>query len=125
MIDKKTRALVYKKYSGKCAYCGSSILENRFQVDHIKPKWHSYTEEDKTRFNIVSGTDDIENLNPACIRCNKWKSTFSIEQFRREIQLQIERLNLRSPNYRLAKDFNLLKESEIKVKFYFETIINQ
>ena len=108
-IHKKNRELIHKKYNGHCAYCGKEISYKQMQVDHIHPVYNE-------------GTDDIENLNPSCARCNKWKSTFTIEQFRHEIQEQVNRLNLRSSNYRMAKDFNLIQENNMQVKFYFETI---
>jgi hypothetical protein len=62
-------------------------------------------------------------LNPSCPRCNRWKSTWNIEQFREEIGLQVERLNKYSPSYRISKDYGLIEEKNITVKFYFEKII--
>lgn len=35
-ISKRIRELVYAKYNGHCAYCGSEITLKDMQVDHIK-----------------------------------------------------------------------------------------
>lgn len=115
------RQQVFEKYGGKCAYCGCD-LQKGWNVDHIEPAWHTWTEEEAARHKINKGVECITNYNPSCPRCNKWKSTFTIEEFREEIQFQIGRLNRYSSNYRLAKDYGLVLENEPKVKFYFEII---
>jgi hypothetical protein len=68
------------------------------------------------------GEHNTDNFNPSCARCNRWKSTFTIEQFRNEIYLQISRLNRYSNNYRMALDYGLIEETKIPVKFYFEKV---
>lgn len=103
MID---REAVMAKYGGRCAYCGCK-LGQRWQVDHIKPKRNG-------------GTDDFINLNPSCCRCNNRKSVLTVEQFRHEIELQVERLERSSPQYRLARDFRLVQGTGNRVMFYFE-----
>lgn len=120
-MAKINRQNVYDKYDGKCAYCGCNITLKTMQVDHIKPKWHNISEEKAIFYGIEKGSDDYDNLLPSCRRCNKWKSTFSIDQFRGEIIIQLERLDKYSPNYRLARDYGLIKETPIDVLFYFET----
>lgn len=126
-MDKATRKKVYDKYNGLCAYCGKAIEYKDMQVDHIVPAWHNYKDKDdewwKTRSKLKRGTDDIENLNPACRRCNGWKSTFDIEQFREEIELQTARLKRDSSSFRMALDYGQLTIHQPKVKFYFETTI--
>lgn len=122
-IPKSVRIQVYNKCNGRCAYCGKE-LNGKFQVDHIKPTFRGWTDEEMARHKIGErGTDDIDNLLPACARCNKWKATWSIEQFRNEISLQIQRLNAFSSNYRMALDFGLIQENKTEVKFYFETLL--
>lgn len=120
-MRKADRQKVFDKYGGRCAYCGCK-LHKGWQADHIEAHWHTLTQNEADRVGIKKGSNDIENINPSCPRCNKWKSTFSIEDFRREISLQIQRLNLYSSNYRMAKDYGLLKETNITVTFYFETL---
>jgi hypothetical protein len=62
----------------------------------------------------------MDNLLPSCGRCNKWKSTFTIEDFRKIVGTSLVRLERDTPNYRLARDFGLLTENNIDVVFYFE-----
>jgi len=119
---KVNREDVYKKCNGRCAYCGIEIDIKKMQVDHIKPHWHTINEQEATKYNITKGSHDIENLNPSCSRCNKWKSTYNLEQFRKVIETSLMRLNRDTPNFRLARDYGLLKETPKEIKFYFEII---
>ena len=67
------REKIYIKYRGKCAYCGASIeFREGFEIDHLKPKSRG-------------GTNDIDNLMPACERCNQLKYNSDIEEFRDKI----------------------------------------
>lgn len=119
-ITKKEREDVRLKYGGKCSYCGCD-LQKGFHVDHIQPAFHTWSDEDISKYlKVKRGEDTIENYNPSCPRCNRWKATFSIEQFRTEISLQVERLKRDSPQFRMALDYGLVEEKDIKVKFYFE-----
>lgn len=106
-IPKQTRQLVFAKYGGKCAYCGCG-LNNNFRVDHITPFYNG-------------GLDNLENLNPSCFDCNSWKMTFSIEQFRREMEAQVERARRYSRNFRVAEKFGLVKQQKTEVTFFFES----
>lgn len=106
-MKKNLREAVYKKFGCKCAYCGCELDFKDMQVDHIHPK-------------ISGGKDDIENLNPACRVCNNWKLFHDLETFRRELSLQVSRLNLRSANYRIAKKYGLVTETGADIEFYFE-----
>lgn len=118
-ITKEQRGQVRLKYGGRCAYCGCE-LEKGFHIDHIEPIFRNWTEETLKRYKIERGKDDISNYNPSCPRCNKWKNTWSVEEFRREISLQLERLERDSAPFRMARDYKLLEIKDIKVKFYFE-----
>jgi 5-methylcytosine-specific restriction endonuclease McrA len=53
-------------WSGPCAYCGD---RNPTQVDHIIPRSRG-------------GTDDRENLAPACRMCNMEKLDFTPDEYR-------------------------------------------
>jgi 5-methylcytosine-specific restriction endonuclease McrA len=114
------RQLVYQKCNGRCAYCGVKIDIKQMQVDHIQPHWHTITEQESKKYNITKGSHDIENLNPSCSRCNKWKSTYSLEVFRNVIETSLMRLERDTPNFRLARDYGLLTETPKRIKFYFE-----
>lgn len=120
---KINRQRVYDKYDGHCAYCGTEITLKQMQVDHIQAKWNTWSDaEINRRPGFVRGSDEESNLNPSCARCNKWKATFSVEQFRKEIELQRQRLRRDSSAYRMSLDYNLITERDNSVIFYFETI---
>lgn len=127
MANKKIRENVFNKYGGRCAYCGTE-LQKGWHIDHIQAIRRNDSDENIERINkylttpLVRGENSIENYNPACRPCNIWKSTYNIEQFRKEIAEQIKRLNEYNPNYRNAKRYGLIKETNIEVKFYFEQI---
>jgi len=121
---KINRVDVYNKCSGHCAYCGKEITIKEMQIDHIKPLYRNDKDETLVVWGVERGTDDMDNLNPSCVRCNKWKSTFSLEMFREVVQNSINRLERDTPNFRLAKDYGLLNVTENKVIFYFEVQSN-
>jgi 5-methylcytosine-specific restriction endonuclease McrA len=126
-MTKKERQIVFDKYNGKCAYCGCD-LQQGWHVDHIQAIRRNDSDESIERMNkirttpLVRGQNSIENYNPACRQCNIWKSTYNIEQFRKEVSEQIKRLNDYNANYRNAKRYGLIIETNIEVKFYFETV---
>jgi 5-methylcytosine-specific restriction endonuclease McrA len=119
-MKKINREEVYNKCGGKCGYCGCDISIKEFQIDHIVSQFHykfkknvKYTDKDM---------NDMSNLLPTCRVCNNWKSSHSLEQFRKEIGLQIRRLNDYSSNFRFCKKYNLVIENPHPIVFYFETL---
>jgi CRISPR/Cas system Type II protein with McrA/HNH and RuvC-like nuclease domain len=122
MAKKINREEIYNKCNGHCAYCGVEITIKQMQVDHIEPHWHTLTETQAQKSKIKKGSHEIENLNPSCSRCNKWKSTYSLESFRNVIETSLIRLERDTPNFRLARDYGLLTETPKRIKFYFEII---
>lgn len=111
---KINRELVYNKFNGHCAYCGCAIPTSKdMQVDHIIPK---------LLFNSRIGYDlnDILNLNPACKVCNNWKSIYSVEEFRIQMQNQVNAARRYSRNFRMAEKFGLVPQINTEVLFYFE-----
>lgn len=131
MTPKQTREIVYAKFRGNCAYCGQFIQIKDMQVDHVIPQYgfQSYL---KNKWKIPeflshlteNDLHHIDNLFPSCRVCNNWKSTYHLELFREEIQDQVNRLNKRHANYRMAKKYGLIEETVKPVKFHFETINN-
>jgi 5-methylcytosine-specific restriction endonuclease McrA len=101
------RNKIYNKFGGCCAYCGEEITIKQMHIDHIYPQF-------------LGGTDDIDNLNPACAPCNLWKKTYTVDEFRRQIELQAERLRKYQGGFRLAERFNQIKETGEPVIFWFE-----
>lgn len=116
-ISKNIRELVFNKYNKHCAYCGCELEYKDMQVDHI----NSYY------INTYYGKNDnidISNLNPSCRMCNFYKSTMTIEKFREQLGLIVDRLN-KDFTYRLAKKYKIIEEKEIKIKFYYEVKENE
>ena len=82
------------------------------QVDHINSVY-------------MKGEDnDISNLSPACRSCNFYKSTMTVEGFRRQLGLIVERLE-KVFIYRLARDYGLISEDKKDIIFYFEEVKNE
>lgn len=105
------RRAVLEKYGGRCAYCGRTLTAGRkgdtaFQVDHLHPRY-------------LGGTDDLDNLVPACQLCNRYKVTYSVEQLREQLSLIPARLE-RQSSYRLAVAHGLILPTGKKPKFLLD-----
>ena len=103
MID---RQKVYEKFNGHCAYCGKVITVKEMQVDHIVSK---------RRY----GTDDFENLYPACRQCNHYKRAEPLAIFRRMIKTLHGRIH-KIYICKVAEDYGIIDVKEWDGKFYFE-----
>jgi 5-methylcytosine-specific restriction endonuclease McrA len=111
-----TRDLIFKKYNGRCAYCGVKITRDTFHVDHITPlKRNSYPPQN------ISTLNKIENYNPSCVLCNTSKNSFTVDEWRTELFNKMKILN-RGTKYTLLKRFGLVKEVIKPIVFYFEKI---
>jgi CRISPR/Cas system Type II protein with McrA/HNH and RuvC-like nuclease domain len=110
-MNKKTREIVFAKYNGKCAYCGTELLKS-WHVDHIVPK-------------SSRGTDNIENLNPSCRDCNNYKNGQSLEEFRYYLQqllnVKHEYLFMSKTKMQIAINLGVINLKAWDGKFYFET----
>lgn len=120
-FSKEKRKKVLEKYGGKCAYCGKCLSYGSMQVDHIKPIYRGSTNEELSLYGIKKGTNSMENLNPSCKSCNASKSTFTLEKWREELVLKVDRLRRDNSSFRLVENFNLIKCTKKNVVFYFET----
>jgi 5-methylcytosine-specific restriction endonuclease McrA len=126
-IKKSVRELVWVKYDKHCSYCGEEIEYNQMQVDHLIPQ-RNFLVHIKNEWKVPnwlkhlteSDVDHFDNLMPSCRVCNKWKDTHDIEQFRIEIQEQLNRLKSNSSNYRMALKYGMIKENNEPIVFYFE-----
>lgn len=128
-MNKKIREKIKEKYGGKCAYCGCELVKG-WHVDHIEPivrnsKWSRI----HGKF-IPTGTsknpenENIDNYNPSCASCNIQKNSFTLEEFRKNIKNFVNSLNNYSTQYKFAKRYNLVTETNCKVIFYFEKFEN-
>lgn len=124
-MKKQDREEILNKYGGKCAYCGCELVKG-WHLDHIEPivrdsKWNP----DKKKYE-QTGTcrkpenETLENYNPACASCNIQKNSYTIEQFRSNINKFVQSLNQYSTQYKFAKKFGLVEETNKEIVFYFE-----
>lgn len=111
-LSRSDRQKVYEKYGGRCAYCGKEIEYKDMQVDHFVPL-EGYSQK---------GTNDFDNLMPACRRCNHYKRANSLEGWRRMLESIPQRLERDSYIYRVALDYGLVESKPHRIKFYFEEV---
>lgn len=107
-LTKEQRLAVKAKCNGKCAYCGIE-LSDKFHVDHMDAFYRG-------------GKCEMDNFMPACAKCNNYKLTSNVEEFRELISRQLELASRNSVNYRTALRFHLIQEIKKPVVFYFETL---
>ena len=106
-LTKEERTLIHNKFNGKCAYCGCKLNLNEMTADHVVPL-------------RKGGVDSTENMYPACKSCNHYKSTYTLEQFKAQLELIPERLIKSSSTFRLALKYGLITISDKKIKFECE-----
>lgn len=68
---------------------------------------------------VGGGANDIENFNPACRMCNFYKSTRTVEDFKKELGKLLSRLE-KVFIFRLAVKYGLIKKTDNPIEFYFE-----
>lgn len=103
------RESVYKKTGGRCAYCGKEITLSEMQVDHKTPLHNG-------------GTNQDDNLLPACKSCNHYKSTLSIDKFRKALANIPNVLRRDKATFSIAERYGLIQVNYKEVQFYFETL---
>ena len=108
-LTKAERIEVYQKMDGHCAYCGCELRYEDMQVDHFEPLH-------------CGGSDTVDNMLPACRSCNHYKSTMSIETFRKMVENMPTALMRDSVTYRNAVRFGLVIPQPHQVRFYFESL---
>lgn len=67
-LPQALRRAVYEKFGLTCLYCGTS--DGPIELDHIHPV-------------VRGGSDDLENLRPACRACNRSKGSKTLEEWLR------------------------------------------
>lgn len=124
------RQAVFNKFGGKCAYCGCE-LQKGWHVDHVEPcrRLTEYVKKPDEWMWVpkVVGYSNPEanhpdNYYPSCPSCNINKHSDTIEGFRQSITGYLRSLNLRNVQYKMAKKYSLVEETDKPVIFYFETI---
>lgn len=96
-------------FGGRCAYCGK-LLGDRWHADHVEPIYRGNPRLAR----------DASGMVPACPRCNIRKGVLTVEEFRAEIEAQVERLRRDSAAYRLAEDYGMVEDTDRGATFWFE-----
>ena len=65
----RKRRLIWSMTEGHCFYCGDVLMVGDWEIEHRVPL-------------SVGGENDLENLVPACRKCNRTKGTRDTEEFR-------------------------------------------
>ena len=107
-VGKLARKAMVEKFEGRCGYCGTK--PEYLHVDHIKPR-------------AAGGNNALENLMPSCPSCNNFKGIFSLEEFRNQLVLQVERARKYSLNFRMCERYGHITVHALpEIKFYFEQV---
>ncbi len=70
---REIKRLVFSKCDGCCYYCGEDLIQETATVDHYVAKFHS-------------GSDELSNLVPCCVRCNDLKGNLTVERWRAKFE---------------------------------------
>jgi 5-methylcytosine-specific restriction endonuclease McrA len=113
------RAKVHSKYNGHCGYCGKEINIKEMQIDHMIPKISlQYSlSKDPNGFDKVYSFD---NLMPSCKRCNHYKRSHNVEEFRysmKDLHKRLEKIYINN----VAVDFGMIEIKPFNETFFFET----
>ena len=138
-MTKKQRQAILNKSNGHCWYCGEVLPEKGWHVDHLKPVYRNQPKrgsapdlfgpvptEIRHLLNCKKDKMDnpenhsFENMVPSCAPCNLFKSVFTLEDFRAELQAQVDRARKTSVNFRTAERFGLIGVNIKPIVFYFE-----
>ncbi|HGF6660834.1 TPA: HNH endonuclease [Salmonella enterica] len=130
-LTRKQRERLRMKFGGRCAYCGCELPEKGWHADHVqavlRKSERCMKAAEKGIFRLKS-TGDVfrpeadcpENIFPSCAPCNLLKTTYSLEMFRKQVSLQVERGRRSSINFRTAERFGLISVVNKPVVFWFE-----
>jgi len=115
----KKRQVIFDKSGGYCWYCGC-MLGKGWHADHFHPIRRN---PDGTCLNPENDTE--ANKVPSCPQCNRMKSSMSIEAFRTTVADFINSLNNYSTQYKFAKKYGLVEETETDVIFWYELNLDE
>lgn len=106
---KEERKQIFQKYKGHCAYCGLPITIQEMQIDHIVALKRG-------------GPDSIENANPACRMCNKYKDTLTLYDFKNWLLAGVIGRLRKLFIFRIAERYGMISVNDWDKKFYFERV---
>ncbi|ECA9146209.1 HNH endonuclease [Salmonella enterica subsp. enterica serovar Montevideo] len=130
-LTRKQRERLRMKFGGRCAYCGCVLPEKGWHADHVQAVLRKselcMKAAEKGIFRLKTTgevfrpeADCPENIFPSCAPCNLLKTTYSLEMFRKQVSLQVERGRRSSVNFRTAERFGLISVVNKPVVFWFE-----
>ncbi|ECJ2934767.1 HNH endonuclease [Salmonella enterica] len=130
-LTRKQRERLRMKFGGRCAYCGCELPEKGWHADHVqavlRKSERCMKAAEKGIFRLKTTgevfrpeADCPENIFPSCAPCNLLKTTYSLEMFRKQVSLQVERGRRSSVNFRTAERFGLISVVNKPVVFWFE-----
>ncbi|EIC3512975.1 HNH endonuclease [Salmonella enterica subsp. enterica serovar Oranienburg] len=130
-LSRKQRERLRMKFGGRCAYCGCVLPEKGWHADHVqavlRKSERCMKAAEKGIFRLKTTgevfrpeADCPENIFPSCAPCNLLKTTYSLEMFRKQVSLQVERGRRSSVNFRTAERFGLISVVNKPVVFWFE-----
>lgn len=130
-LTKKQRERLRMKFGGRCAYCGCVLPEKGWHADHVQAVLRKSEQcmkaAEKGIFRLKTTgevfrpeADCPENIFPSCAPCNLLKTTYSLEMFRKQVSLQVERGRRSSVNFRTAERFGLISVVNKPIVFWFE-----
>ncbi len=115
------RDKIWKMFGKKCAYCGCDLETStgkHMHADHVKPIIRNWWQNDC----LFPEDDNEENIFPTCLYCNRYKSSLSLEEFRRWL-IDTPRKLAKVTLYRNAVRFGMIEEKKWNGIFYFETFV--
>lgn len=128
-VSKKNRGIIFNKYDGRCAYCGTA-LQKGWHVDELLPVRRNYVfDHEKSKWVLDKENPyyhpermHIDNQMPSCPSCNINKHSMDLEEFRNLVGGFINSLNRDSTQYKIAKRYGFITEIIKPVVFHFERV---
>lgn len=122
-FSKQERIDKWNRYNQRCAYCGCELPYKDMQIDHINSIFLAkYNEQN----NIVVNKTQLnaeENLLPACRQCNFYKSSHTLEEFRKSLVTTLMNNLRKNFQFKLAVKYGLITDNCLtNITFYFEGI---
>ncbi len=113
-ISKSVKEEVYRRFNGRCAYCGWPVLFNEMEIDHSTPISRSLNEDSDDYIN------SIYNLRLTCHECNNFKSNMSAGEFKLYLENKLMEDLCKDPKYKMAVKYGFVNQLHVKkdIEFY-------
>ena len=121
----KERDIVFNRYGGKCAFCGTE-LDKGWHISPLIPTELVVTNDGS----LEKINNEIENKIPSCKACDSSRiqlsygaKTMTVEQFKKSLLHSFEFIQ-GNADYKKAIRFGLITETQQPIVFYFENVNN-